>query len=388
MRPTRLSLKARVDRWLPPDEWRPEGRPALLGGGPAAGARWDYAVTDEDHVVDFSLFNFAPTRMDAWTYTGILAEDAQDAPGELLTVGPAHVWVNGVRILDHAGFEYVEPAVVPVRLPLGAGWNDLWIHGRMIGWREARLALGLRILTAARVVTALPLGGVPEDRWRRAEEAMARLSVRRFAFPDQIVRIELDRAAPAPFDILADVAASPPHTVFPGVRGILEPAAPIASAELRVVPGEAARLSCRASDDDRAALPFEKGWRLRLRPPDGTPFSVVREIWFGSAASRASAAPAGDAYEARRLEALAHAARMSTQVLGALAAVEIGRARLVRPRRGGARLRVPGAPLRLRRLLRRRPADAAAPPRRPIGAPSRRPPPHRRGVPGLQILDR
>jgi len=329
--PDSLGLKVQVDQWLPPEEWRPGGRPALFGEGPAPGTRWDYAATDEDQVVDFSLFNFSPTRMDAWTYAGLVAETAQEAAGDLLTVGPARVWLNGVRILEHAGFEYVQPAAVPLILPLSAGWNDLWVHGRMIGWREARLALGLRVRVPAQVLTGLPLGGVPAARWGRAAEEMSRLSVRRFEFSDRAVRFWLDRAAPAPLDVLAEVVPSPPPTVFPGDRGMRQPERPIASAQLRVAPGEAASLSSRASGDDRAALPFEKGWRLRLSPSDGTPFRVEREIWLRADGVRASAEPAADPYDARRHEGLAYAALMPKQVVGALAAVEIGRARLIEP---------------------------------------------------------
>ena len=223
--PDSLALKARVDRWLPPDDWRPGGRPALFQEGPVAGTRWEYTATEEDQVVDFSLFNFSPTRMDAWTYAGLVAEHAQEAAGDLLTVGPAQVWVNGLRVLHHTGFEYVQPTAVSLILPLSAGWNDLWLHGRMIGWREARLALGLRVRAPAPVRTGLPLGGVPADGWRRAEEEMSRLSVRQFAFPDRVVRIWLDRTAPAPLDILAEVVASPPQTCFPGAQRIRRPLA-------------------------------------------------------------------------------------------------------------------------------------------------------------------
>jgi hypothetical protein len=160
---------------------------------------------------------------------------------------------------------------------------------------------------------------------------MARLSVRLYAFPAGAVRIWLDRAAPAPVDVVAEVVPSLPRITFPRARRVPEADAPLVSARLRINPGEAATLLHRRSGGDRADLPFEKGWRLRLRPADGTPYCAEHEVWLGHETPE-EPARAVEGYEARRREALAHAAGMTGQVIGALAAVEIGRARTIEPK--------------------------------------------------------
>lgn len=321
--PDSLGLKARVDRWLKDPGWRPGRRPALCRSGPA-GRRWEYVETGDDQVVDFSLFNFTPARMDAWVYAGLVAAEPCTAHGELLTVGPARAWVNGVRILDHAGFGYVEPNVVPLSLSLSPGWNDLWLHGRTIGWREARLALGMRLRPPTGVQTAIPLGGVPAKRWQRAEEQLARLSVRRFAWVDGTVRVSLDRRAPSPLDLRAEIVAVPARVFFPGRLGVRRRAGRIATARLRVRPGTDAEISYKAVGADRAGLPFQGRHVVRLRLSKGTPFDVEREVWLGR-----GDAPAGDSYEARRREALHSVAGTPAHVLGSMAAVDVGTSRRI-----------------------------------------------------------
>jgi len=321
--PDSLGLKARVDRWLGGPARRPGRRPVAFRPSPAGGP-WEYAATGEDQVVDFSLFNFTPTRIEAWAYAGLVAGEPCAVPGELLTLGPTRVWVNGNQILHHTRFAYVEPTVVPLSLPLSAGWNDLWLCGRMIGWREARVALGLRLGVAAPVRTGLPLAGVSAGRWRRAEEQLARLSVRRFAWIDGTVRVSLDRTAPAPLDLQAEIVASPARVFFPGRPRVHPRGARIASARLRVGPGGHAAISYVAPRSHRAALPFHGSHLLRLRPSDGTPFRVEREIWLGHRHT-----PAGASYAARRREALDFAATAPAYVVGAMAAVDIGAARRI-----------------------------------------------------------
>src|SRR5262245_17688040 len=55
----------------------PEGVPRLHSGA-GGDKRWEYAVPEEDQVIDFSRFNFTPTLMQGWLFTLLEVEKACD----------------------------------------------------------------------------------------------------------------------------------------------------------------------------------------------------------------------------------------------------------------------------------------------------------------------
>src|SRR5262249_35501269 len=65
--PASAALKQQIYAQLPPLKWKPGPRPTLHAPG-IDGKRWEYAVAEEDHVIDFSLFNFAPRLMQGWLF--------------------------------------------------------------------------------------------------------------------------------------------------------------------------------------------------------------------------------------------------------------------------------------------------------------------------------
>ncbi len=74
-------------------------------------------------------------------------------------------------------------------------------------------------------------------------------------------------------------------------------------------------------------MPGENSLRLTIRPADGTPLSLEREIWAGR--STFSRQPYGD-YNSRKREALTHLAAMPYDVPAALASVALGQSDLIR----------------------------------------------------------
>jgi hypothetical protein len=327
--PDSLELKLRVYHNLPPSPWRPERHPALGEADPLGRSRWTYAATPPDRVIDFSLFSFTPTVMEAWLYAGILAEGQQTVSADLLTVGPARVWLNGRDAGGHVGFGYVEPATVPLVLSLAQGWNDLWVQGAMIAWREARLALGMRLHGTPSVEVALPVGALAAKQWHQAEATLSRLAVREFAFPSRVVRVWPDPEARDAVECEAEIIAVPAQVAFPvpGRTGAATSLMP--PSRLRVTPEAPAEIPVHPwPDADRVKLPFEGGCRLRLLPAEGTPLVVEREIWLGGHDFR-TRPRADEDYDIRRREALEHVSRMPHHVLGAMAAVAAGEARAV-----------------------------------------------------------
>jgi hypothetical protein len=343
--PDSLDLKARVYRSLRRKIWRPRPRPSLHAPGPGGRRRWEYALAEEDHLIDFSLFNFVPTLMEGWLSACLAVSRPVTVSAELIAIGPARIWLNGSLLQHHTGFSYMEPVTVSLALPLRSGLNDLWLHGEMIGWREARLAVGLRLRERVPAVICLPLGKVPAAQWHRADAALSRLALTQFAFPSSPIRIWLDPTAPEPVEFQAEISGPPmgPSTSTPpaGARLTVEPGRAV---ELPISQTPAAGLAqghdlraAHTRGKSSAVAPPPELWsrltgedtlHLKISLGDGTPCIIRQALWAGRRNFRQQ--PYGD-YESRRREALEQLAGMPEQILGAMAAVETGKADVIEP---------------------------------------------------------
>ncbi len=311
--------KKRVYDALPPFTWAPGEQPAHLSPGPA-GKPWTYRAAEEDQVIDFSLFNFAPALMQGWLFALLDAPAARAVTAEVITIGPARVFLNGELVTHYADeFSYVEVQRVPLTLSLRPGLNELYVHGEMLGWREARLALGLRLPGQPDLTVAIPTGGIPAEQWHRAEDGLDALLVKQFAFPKLPGLIALDSAA-APFAFDAVVELPIPENIFAQLARLERPRG---TARLALEPGQAAELPIVTEvTAGMSGMPGENSLTLTLAPSDGTPLRLQREIWAGR--NSFSSRPYGD-YEGRRREALEHLAAMPFDVPAGMAALELGR---------------------------------------------------------------
>ncbi|MCU0514280.1 MAG: hypothetical protein MUE40_17125 [Anaerolineae bacterium] len=313
------ALKKRVYAALPPFTWQPGPAPALHTPG-IGGKSWRYAAVEEDQVVDFSLFNFNPMLMQGWLYAGLVVPQAVTLTADLITIGPARLFLNGALHTHYQReFSYVAVQRIPVQLSLQPGLNALYLQGDMLAWREARLALGLRLHTVPAGLTLhLPAGDVDAAAWHTAEAGLNRLLVKQFAFPALPGYLWLADDAPEPVTVEAEVSLPVPENVFQQAAG----AAPPGRARLTLKPGERAELPIVTEVvAGMSGMPGENSLQLRLSAADGTPFSLRREIWAGRNAF--SHTPYGT-YDARVAEARAHLAQMPYDVLSSLAAVEAG----------------------------------------------------------------
>jgi hypothetical protein len=322
--PASADLKKRLYRKQPPLDWQPSLRPHLTAPAPG-GRQWRYAATGEDNVVDFSRFNFTPTLMQGWLFATLLAPQAMTVDAEIITIGPARLWQDGV-LQTHfdAHFSYVAVQRVPLTLNLNEGVNDLFLHGEMFGWREARLALGLRFPQKPPLETLVPLGDLAPESWHTAETGLENLLLTQFAMPEPPGRITLSPDAPAPFHFDARVTVPIPESPWATLLGV---DIPEGHAELTLAPGESADLPLAPEVlTAMARLPGENALSLTLRPANGLPLVVQRELW--ASAEAFSHAPYGD-YETRHRELLDHLAAMPYDVLSSMAAVATGRAETI-----------------------------------------------------------
>ncbi len=317
-------IKLRIYNKLPPFTWEPGERPHL--NAPAvAGQPWRYSAAEEDQAIDFSLFNFNPTLMQGWLYAGLQVDKAVTVQAELLTIGPARVWLNG-KLQTHfkKRFSYVALQFIPLTLKLKPGMNDLCLHGEMLGWREARLALGLRFSGNPSVQVCLPLGDGLAEAWHQAENSLAHLQIKQFAFPNLPGKVSLDASAPESFTFTAEIGLPVPKTPWAMLNTLTLPKG---EATITLAPGESAELPITPEvAESMSGIPGENTLTLTIRPADGTPLSLHREIW--AAKNEYSHQPYGD-YESRRHEALDHLANMPYDVPSALAALELRRIRHV-----------------------------------------------------------
>jgi hypothetical protein len=313
-------LKRRLYTQLPPFEWQPPNSHPQLHATAMDDKLWEYAAAGEDQVIDFSLFNFTPTLMQGWLFALLEVDEPIQIQAELLTIGPARVYLNGELHTHFAEeFSYVALQCIPVKLELNKGLNELYLHGEMFGWREARLVLGLRFREPTSLNYCLPLGKIPAAQWKRAQAGLDALRIKQFAFPRLPGHIWLDSQATEPFSFTAEVDLPIPENVFAQLRTLRRPKG---ESSLTLAPGERGELPIVAEvTTGMSGMPGENSLRLRLRPADGTPLEIHREIWAGS--NTFSPEPYGD-YDQRRAEALAHLAQMPYDVPTALAALEIG----------------------------------------------------------------
>jgi hypothetical protein len=319
--PASADLKQRLYRKQPPLDWEPSLRPHLNAPAPG-GRRWRYAAAQEDNVIDFSRFNFTPTLMQGWLFATLEAPEAMEVRAEIITIGPARLWLDG-QLQSHFSehFSYVAVQRVPVTLALNEGPNDIFLHGEMFGWREARLALGLRFLDAPPLDVLVPLGEVPDDEWQQAERGLENLIIEQFAFADLPAKIRLSDAAAEPFSFDARVTVPVPDSPW---ATLLDLDVPEGQANITLAPGESADLPLTPEVlAAMAGLPGENTLSLTLRPINGMPLEVRREIW--ASANAFSHAPYGD-YDSRQRELLDHLAAMPYDVPSSIAAVETGRA--------------------------------------------------------------
>jgi hypothetical protein len=320
-------LKQRVYAHVPPLEWTPGARPSLNGEGPH-GRRWTFAECEEDHVVDLSTFNFSPQRMQGWAFTLLNAEKAQTVEAEIIAIGPARLWVNGDLITHYRRrFSYVVDQHVPARFKLKPGLNEIYVHAENMGWREARLTLGLRLRRSTGVDVRLPLGSVTEEQWREAYNALSNVLVRQYAFPKLPALFSVSDALEGTANLSAAVSVPVPENYAEAAR---EDEFPTGRAEYHLTAGQRAELPVTADvADSVAGMPWEVSLSLRFRPANSVPIQHTREIF--ASASPYSDRPYGD-YDSRRREAVEHLAGMPMDVMGSLAAVELGKAAAISSR--------------------------------------------------------
>jgi hypothetical protein len=319
------AMKLRVYRQLPEFTWTPPGERPVLGASAIDGQTWRYAAAEEDQVIDFSRFNFTPTRMQAWVFALLHVEQPIRVRTEVLTIGPARVFLNGALHTNYdESFSYVALQYIPVELDLQSGDNELYLQGEMLAFREARLALGLRFLDSPAINAGIPIGSIDPVRWQQAEQGLEHLLVKQFAFPTLPGYVTLSESAERSFAFNAEVKVAVPTNVS---KAVSELELPKGVTQYYLSPGESAELPI-TSDVTPAlsSLPGENTLILKFSPSDGIPLSVEREIWAGH--NQFSQQPYGD-YESRRQEALAHLAAMPFDVPAGLAAVEAGKADMV-----------------------------------------------------------
>lgn len=321
--PASTDLKLRVYQQLPPFEWQPGEHPALHQA--AFGKRWEYAAAEEDNVIDFSLFNFTPTLMQGWLFAGLHSDTPQLLQAELITIGPARLWLNGTLQIHYSErFSYVASQFIPVAMQLQAGFNAVYIQGTMLGWREARLALGLRFPDKPDVNVLIPLGDVSAAAWHRAENALNNTLVKQFAFPQLPGHISFASGAPEGVLLEAEVSIPLPESPWATLSARILPKE---TAKFTVSPGSQAELPITQDvAQAMAQLPGENTLSLHIRPADGTPLQLHREIWASTV--NFSVEPYG-AYDSRLQEAREHLARMPYDVPTAMAAVATGAAEFI-----------------------------------------------------------
>lgn len=319
--PRSIKLKRKLFKHRALFTWQP-GDPPTLNETGTEGQPWRYAIAEQDQTIDFSRFNFRPNIIRGWLFAGVNIPEDAELDAELLTIGPAQVWVNGE--LQHQfdkTFSYVRTMAIPVKVRLKQGYNTLYIHGLTFGWREQRLALGLRFIDHPDILVEIPIGEIPPSHWVNTEATLNHLQLDRFAITDLPGTLQLDKHAPQPIEL--DIEATIPLHGSPWAKfGFLE--MPTASKRVMLNPGEHMELPLTPEiAAAMSALPGENTLALTIKPADGTPLEMHRHLWISH--NSFSHQPYGD-YEQRRQEALQHLATMSYDVFAAMAAVETGQA--------------------------------------------------------------
>ncbi|MBK8136729.1 MAG: hypothetical protein IPK52_12980 [Chloroflexi bacterium] len=376
-------LKQRVYQSISPFTWKPG--PAPVVDQPAIdGLLWRYAIARDDRMIDFSRFNFVPSLMLGWAYTIVVAEQEVRVPVEIYTIGPVQLWHNEslVHQFDET-FSYVAPLTITTHISLNAGENRLVLHGLMPGWREARLALGMRLLGSPAVDIRLPIGAISPEKWHSADTALNHLNLKQFAVPDLPAMIELDASAPAAAAV--EVTVSLPVSGSPWAQ-FASADVPQATARLLIQPGQSARLPL--TDEIAKAMA-----RLPGENALTSPFALTmarlsgRHTRYGRTAIASVFSPTPTTKRA--------AAKPSNTLPRCTTSMCLPR---WPPWKPGARSRLRRPPLGLpassqsaqglRRLLRLESALAPQPLRWASGPSARRLRRHRVSLPQLQVLDR
>ena len=316
--PESAAIKRQLYRSLPASGWAPAADPQLNQES-ISGQSWRYVPTYEDGALEFSRFNFTPSLLEAWAYAELDTQGSQTLQAEIHTIGPVSLWLNGKRLLHYdEAFSYVAMQRIPVTLVLQPGRNQVYLQGAMLGWREARLALGLRILKPAALQVLLPLGDIDPERWHEAETLLNRVEVRQFAFPDPPAQLWLDEKGSAA-EIEAELRLDPPGNLG---RDLKTRDLPAGRMRLRMQPGAATNMPfVQDVAAGMAGFPGENSLSMYLRPANDVPIQRHIEVWASS--SPFSSEAYGD-YDSRRQEALEHLAVMPNDVMASLAAWKLG----------------------------------------------------------------
>ncbi len=279
-------------------------------GAEGDGMRWRYLAPDDD-TADFSRFSHTPALFSGHLYTEIVCDEARPRDVELITIGPAHLWLDGRLVHHHRRpFSYVHPYAVRVSLPLDEGVHGLWLRGDMIGLREARLALGLRFLDPAGLNVRVPIGDRSEGAWHEAERCVGAVQVSRFVVEEQeaAASVAAGAGSAVSFTVTAELASDPPIRSHLGT--------------FTAEPGQSVALPLARGVRHAVASTLSEGRvDLVIRPATDLPLERRYEVVPALVAYRDT--PYGS-YESRRREALAHLARMDADVLGSAAAVRLG----------------------------------------------------------------
>ncbi len=323
--PYSLHLKQTIYNELPMPNWAPDRRPHHEL--PSDFGNWEYRRLDDDNTVDFNRFNFTPVQMQGWAYTGLEIESERSIRARLLDLGLTQVWLNGENtgVVD-SEVGYVHPLYHEITLNLRAGLNDLYLYGVMIGWREARIALGIQFidLPLNGVTICIPISNVPPERWHAAENALDNVLIKQFAFPRLPALMTFDATATTPVTLIAEITMPSPELV---VKRPVNMQLPVGHAMLTLQPGQTAELPItNALLDAMSSLPGENHLELTIKPADGTPLATKRALW---ASRQLFSDHTYGTYDSRKREALEHVAQMPFDVLGTMCAVMLGQAELI-----------------------------------------------------------
>ncbi|MEO8396230.1 MAG: hypothetical protein ABI700_24765, partial [Chloroflexota bacterium] len=317
--PDSPKLKKRIYRQIPPLDWQPGARPILDGEAPGE-KKWRFAEAEEDHVIDLSTFNFSPQLTQGWAFTILQAKAAQTLDAEMIAIGPARLWVNGELVCAYQKrFGYVVDQYIPVRIRLKRGLNEVYIHAQNLGWREARLTLGLRVIEPQSVSVRLPLGGISAKQWHEAYTSLESVLIKQYSFPKLPARLSISDELEGVANFSAEIGVPVPekfaHFAKKGEFAVGKTSYSLSAGASAEIPITA------AVANSVAGMPWEASLSLQLKPSNGVPIKRTREVFASS--SPFSSTPFGT-YDERRKEAVEHLAEMPLDVFGSLAAVQVG----------------------------------------------------------------
>jgi hypothetical protein len=205
--PLSLHLKQRVFDRLGKQYGIPESvEKELIRTIPSPDSKWNYREVENDWGVDISDFFFVPTFMEAFGFVEIDTDSDAQIEAELIVLGPAAVWIREKKILQTRGpFGYVEPYRVPLQLELEKGLNPLFIRCSMVGWRETRIVMGIRLVEAKNDIRwSIPTGSCSPIEWEETLQALSAVQIQKFSFPEGYIDIRGKNLAD--LDIQATIA--------------------------------------------------------------------------------------------------------------------------------------------------------------------------------------